>query len=562
MSWPLSHEFNEAIQNPKIAFTDLDLKAGEAVVGAQGLPLPRSGNFADVYQLHGADGRDWAVKCFTRPVVGLAERYARVSEALAQANLPFAVGFSFLAEGIRVGGVWRPVVKMEWVEGLLLNQVIRENANRPAVLTALGQMWVKLCKRLREAGITHADLQHGNILLVPGSRPGSYGLKLIDYDGMYVPALANTPSGESGHPSYQHPVRATTRAYSPDVDRFPHLVVATALKGLSVGGLALWERYDNGDNLLFTEEDYKKPGESKLMRELWQTENPSLQALVGRLAIACGRPIPQTPWLDQFAPNGEPVLLDDDTRKEAAEALGIVLPIPIPLPPEPTPSPPPQIMELPPEPVAPPAPAQFAPIIAAAQLDAEKRAVFEQVGVELDITPARKKKPERKKKEQTEQTEPSEKSNGKILLLAVGGLLLFVGSVLAGIFIFGGKQKPTETVEQKLDEPKTVDPKQFDTNGGKVEEPKPKVLEPVVVPKTKDPTSVNVTPLELKTFGKVKPLASRWNSKLRQDGIVLRCSVVPTPAPASCRSAARFSYSMWRPAISFRTRRLRLVTLL
>ena len=34
MSWPLSHDFNEAIQNPKLVFSDPDLKAGEAVVGA------------------------------------------------------------------------------------------------------------------------------------------------------------------------------------------------------------------------------------------------------------------------------------------------------------------------------------------------------------------------------------------------------------------------------------------------------------------------------------------------------------------------------------------------
>ncbi|HEY1189268.1 MAG TPA: hypothetical protein VGE74_16570, partial [Gemmata sp.] len=302
MSWPLSHEFNEAIQNPKVAFADPDLRDGEVVVGATGLPLPRSGNFADVYQMRGADGRDWAIKCFTRPVAGLGDRYAKISTALERAGLPFAVGFKFLTEGIRVGGVWRPIVMMEWVEGLLLNQVVRDAAGKPATLGALGQMWAKLCKRLREAGLAHADLQHGNVLLVPGSRAGAYGLKLIDYDGVWVPALANTPSGESGHPSFQHPARAATRAYSPDVDRFPHLVVATALRGLAVAGPALWEKYDNGDNLLFGEEDYKRPAASKAMQELWQLEDPGVQALVGRLAIACGKPLPQTPWLDQIAP--------------------------------------------------------------------------------------------------------------------------------------------------------------------------------------------------------------------------------------------------------------------
>ncbi len=344
MSWPLSHEFNEAVQNPSVVFSDPDLKGGETVVGATGLPLPRSGNFADVYQLRGADGREWAVKCFTRPVTGLAERYAKVSEALAGANLPFAVGFTFLPEGIRVGGAWRPVVKMEWVEGLLLNQMVRENAGSAKVLSALGQMWVKLCKRLREASVAHADLQHGNVMLVPGSRAGAYGLKLIDYDGMWVPALANTPSGEVGHPSYQHPMRAANRTYSSDVDRFPHLVVATALRGLLVGGSSLWEKYDNGDNLLFTEVDYKKPAESKLMKELWQTGDAAVQALVGRLAIACGKPIPQTPWLDQFAPEGDPAPLDDATQREAVAALGLMggvavaadwAPVPVPLPPEP-----------------------------------------------------------------------------------------------------------------------------------------------------------------------------------------------------------------------------------
>jgi hypothetical protein len=55
-------------------------------------------------------------------------------------------------------------------------------------------------------------------------------LKLIDYDGMWVPALAGTRSGEVGHPSYQHPQRLREGPYNIDVDRFPLLLVATALR--------------------------------------------------------------------------------------------------------------------------------------------------------------------------------------------------------------------------------------------------------------------------------------------------------------------------------------------
>src|SRR5438477_81764 len=95
----------------------------------------------------------------------------------------------------------------EAVQGPTLNEFVRGALDRPATLEALGQLWLRLAVRLREAGLAHGDLQHGNVLLVPGSTPQSLKLKLIDYDGMWVPALAGRPSGEVGHANYQHPQR-------------------------------------------------------------------------------------------------------------------------------------------------------------------------------------------------------------------------------------------------------------------------------------------------------------------------------------------------------------------
>jgi hypothetical protein len=462
MNWPMSQEFNEAIQSPALVFSDPELKTGETVVGARGLPLPRSGNFADVYQMRGADGRNWAVKCFTRPVVGLAERYARVDEALAKANLPFTVKFAFLGEGIRVGRAWRPVVKMEWVEGLLFNQVVREKMNQPAILSALGLMWGRMCKRLRESGVAHTDIQHGNVMLVPGSRPGAYGLKLIDYDGMFVPALANSPSGESGHPAYQHPTRASGRIYSVDLDRFPNLVTATALKGLEVVGPTLWEKYDTGDNLLFVEDDFKSPGTSKLMRELWQTGHMAVQALVGRLAIACGKPIPQTPWLDQFAPNGEPAPLDNETRREAAEALGFAIPVAATTSPEPVKSAGPDL--------------NFdftSDSQQALASDASKQPPPAK-------TTARTKNPQRT-------TEQEPKSSNRLILLAGGLLVLVVGAGVAAVAFSGGKKPPADNAQVEV--PKNLEPKDPGVKGNKSGSAgtKPKEKEPdPVIPKPKD----------------------------------------------------------------------------
>src|SRR4051812_37976999 len=103
MNWPNSQDFNEAVQNAE-NISDPVLKRGEVVVNALGLPVPRSGNFADVYQFKGGDGKMWALKCFTRKVPGLRERYAKIDEHLNKAKLPFAVGFKFFQEGIQVKG--------------------------------------------------------------------------------------------------------------------------------------------------------------------------------------------------------------------------------------------------------------------------------------------------------------------------------------------------------------------------------------------------------------------------------------------------------------------------
>src|SRR5262249_9361718 len=148
--------------NPATCFYDPELRGGEAVANPLGMPIPRSGNFADVYEFRGASGQKWAIKCFTRQISGLQERYAAISQHLDEAKLPFMVEFTYLAKGIRVRGEHYPVLKMKWVDGFLLNEFVRNNLDKPAILDALGQIWIKMAKRLRDASIAHGDLQHGN----------------------------------------------------------------------------------------------------------------------------------------------------------------------------------------------------------------------------------------------------------------------------------------------------------------------------------------------------------------------------------------------------------------
>lgn len=311
MIWPPPNDFRDAVRNPAASFADPDLAACDAVVGANGLPDPHAGNASRVYQLCAEDGRSWAVKCFTRIDDARAARYAAVRAALAGKS--FAVNFDYLPEGAQIAGRRWPVLKMDWVEGQTLQQVAKERANSPAVMDGLFKRWVQLARELRAAGIAHGDLQHANVLLVSGKWPGSYTLKLIDYDAMYLPDLADRPTYETGNPNYQHPER-NERSYGPDLDRFSFLAIATALKALAVRGPDLWRAYAVRDGLLFTAGDFRDPAASRVLRKLWKNGDPGLRALVGKLVLACGQPLAQTPWLDDLCANGAPALTDDEAR--------------------------------------------------------------------------------------------------------------------------------------------------------------------------------------------------------------------------------------------------------
>ena len=85
---------------------------------------------------------------------------------------------------------------------------------------------------------------------------------------MCVPRCAGTKSGEVGHPALSASRAFEDGAYNQEVDRFSLLAIAVGLRCLTVGGRSLWERYDNGDNLLFRHADLQTPAESPLFQEL------------------------------------------------------------------------------------------------------------------------------------------------------------------------------------------------------------------------------------------------------------------------------------------------------
>jgi formylglycine-generating enzyme required for sulfatase activity len=301
VGWPRAGDYDAAIQSPS-CFGDEELARCRPVESAilPGQLLSYSGNFACVFKLAGPGGQAWAVKCFTRPVTDQQERYRAISEHLAGNPRKFAVDFRYLAEGVRIGGAWFPVLKMRWVEGAHLNELLAEHAGNASLLRQMSGLWLRLAAELREARMAHGDIQHGNVLLVPAAQAGKVAVRLVDYDGMWVPPLNGKPPGEVGHPNYQHPARLKQGGYFSEIDRFAHLVVYTTLQCLRSGGKGLWARHDTGENLLFLRADFDNPASSKLLPDLLELPDPHARSLVGHLIDAARGPLYRVPLLSEL----------------------------------------------------------------------------------------------------------------------------------------------------------------------------------------------------------------------------------------------------------------------
>jgi len=275
---PSRQDYQEALQAPEIAFSDPELKGASAVCDNRlGLPRAYSGQNATVFQMR-AGTKTWAVKCFSRELPDQQQRYAAISAHLQRVKLPYSVGFESLPRGINVGGSWHPILKMEWVEGEPLKAYLERNLRDAAALRHLADRFLEMVRKLQAVGIAHGDLQHGNVFVC------GQDLRLVDYDGMFVPALADLKATEIGHPNYQHPNRSATD-FNNTLDNFSAWVIFLSLYALSVRP-ELWDDTGKLDEcLLFRKEDFRAPHGSQVIQALAKSPDPTLQQLTLRFQV-------------------------------------------------------------------------------------------------------------------------------------------------------------------------------------------------------------------------------------------------------------------------------------
>jgi serine/threonine protein kinase len=283
---PTGVEFATALQHPQIAFADPALRTGYVRTNRMGLPAPvGSGAFASVFEITDVNSNRWAVKCFTQRVNDREERYRSIDATLASVHLTSLIGFEYQPQGIQVAtarGVGRfPIVKMEWVEAIGLLAWLDQNFMASKRVEALADQFADLASSLDVRGISHGDLQHGNLLIDRNDR-----IRLIDYDGMYVPSLAGRAASERGLANYQSP-RRRDRHFGPGLDRFSAWVIYGSLLAVAIAPYLWTSLHGPGDEkLLLGRDDYENPATSAALLALRGTGDMHLDAFTSLITAS------------------------------------------------------------------------------------------------------------------------------------------------------------------------------------------------------------------------------------------------------------------------------------
>ena len=269
MQYPLISEYVRAIQD---ASNNLDELAHLVPVqDDHGEPYRSSGAFAVVFKMKDEQtGKCYALKCFTEEQEGRAEAYRQIADELEFVDSSYITSVKYLDKEIFVDSSCEedefPVLLMDWIDGETMENYIAENYQDNYAMAMLCYRFCKMAAWLRSQPFAHGDIKPDNIMVRPDGN-----LTLVDYDGMFVPAMKGQKSPTIGTKDFSHPLR-TVDDFDETIDDFALASIALSLKAISLKP-SLLDEYGAADRLLFSAEDYRDLSKSKVMAALQELIN-------------------------------------------------------------------------------------------------------------------------------------------------------------------------------------------------------------------------------------------------------------------------------------------------
>lgn len=264
MQYPLISEYLAAIREAK---DNLDkLSHLMPVLDKYGEPYRSSGAFAVVFKMKDEQtGKCYALKCFTEEQEGRAEAYHKIAEELEFVDSPYITSVKYLEKEIFVDSNCEdeefPVLLMDWIEGETMETYIAANYTDTHAMSMLCYRFCKMAAWLRSQSFAHGDIKPDNIIVRPDGT-----LTLVDYDGMFVPAMKGQKSPTIGTKDFSHPLR-TIDDFDETIDDFALVSIALSLKAISLNP-SLLQTYGASDRLLFSAADYLDLSNSKTFTAL------------------------------------------------------------------------------------------------------------------------------------------------------------------------------------------------------------------------------------------------------------------------------------------------------
>ena len=264
MQYPLMSEYVSAIRD---ASDNLDELAHLVpVLDDHGEPYRSSGAFAVVFKMKDEQtGKCYALKCFLEEQEGRAEAYRLIADELDCIDSSYVTSVKYLEKEIFVDSSCEedefPVLLMDWVEGETMETYIANNYQDEYAMGMLCYRFCKMAAWLRSQPFAHGDIKPDNIMVRPDGN-----LTLVDYDGMFVPAMKGQKSPTIGTKDFSHPLR-TVDDFDETIDDFALASIALSLKAISQKP-SLLDEYGASDRLLFSESDYRNPSNSKVISAL------------------------------------------------------------------------------------------------------------------------------------------------------------------------------------------------------------------------------------------------------------------------------------------------------
>ena len=264
MQYPLISEYLAAIRD---AHDNLDkLSHLVPVLDNYGEPYRSSGALAVVFKMKDEQtGKCYALKCFTEEQEGRAEAYRQIAEELEFVASPYITSVKYMEKELFVDSNCEdnefPVLLMDWIEGETMEAYIADHYMDNYAMSMLCYRFCKMAAWLRSQPFAHGDIKPDNIMVRPDGT-----LTLVDYDGMFVPAMKGQKSPTIGTKDFSHPLR-TIDDFDETIDDFALASIALSLKAISLNP-SLLDEYGASDRLLFSAADYLDLSKSKTMTAL------------------------------------------------------------------------------------------------------------------------------------------------------------------------------------------------------------------------------------------------------------------------------------------------------